>query len=147
MLKLTKVNPKLGIWSFGQYWSDDSPSNRIEHLWTYISKSLASATIPAEPAGYDKMAHLIKGLSKDDIREKEIQVILHGMDVVQDCTRGEIDGYGVAIRNVHPDCVSDASDNKRYTEYMEFAHATAKAMQTNEKLKRLRADYRLCFTS
>ena len=31
--KLTKLNPTLGIWAFGQYWADDSPSNRIEHLW------------------------------------------------------------------------------------------------------------------
>lgn len=97
--KLTKLNPTFGIWAFGQYWADDSPSNRIEHLWTYISKLLASVTIPAVPAGHEKMAHLIKGLSPDEIRKKEIEVILNGMDVVQDCTKSEVvNGYGVHIR-------------------------------------------------
>ena len=143
--KLTKLNPTLGIWAFGQYWADDSPSNRIEHLWTYISKLLASVTIPAVPAGHEKMAHLIKGLSPDEIRKKEIEVILNGMDVVQDCTKGEVvNGYRLHIRNVLPDCISDTESKTRYQSYMEFVHATAKATQANEQLKRLRAEYRLC---
>ena len=144
VLALGKPYPNIGIWCFGQYWSDDSPSNKIEHLWACVSKLLTSVTIPAEPDGYTQMAHLIPGISVENKKELEIQVIKNAMSVVQDCTRGQVVlNYGVQIRNVDPACPRDAQAEARYASYMKFTHSSAKKVAEDSELKKIRSQYRL----
>jgi hypothetical protein len=128
--RLSVRHKKMFLWAFGQFWADDSPSNKIEHLWTYLSKRLAHTVISACAEGDDVQPREVGGLSADEVREKEYTVLEYGMEVINDKLSGVIvEGFGAQISNVIPGDSADLKAQTEYTMFMEFAHASAKKIE------------------
>jgi hypothetical protein len=130
--ELVKQGKHLIMTTISQGAPHDSPSNKIEHYWSFATKRLGGLVIDPCASGDRVIPSKVPGVDEATKLAKTKEVVTNAMDVIESrllANNELVEGAPLIIDKVLPGSHDDRAQAAHYLQLQEFIHSSLKKIQ------------------